>query len=84
LVRELVEALSEDEPVESPDPVHRLLATAACHAAVKAHQRLDDDTTLALVRDLVVTPRNATCPHGRPVALRFAPADLERQFGRRG
>jgi DNA mismatch repair protein MutL len=84
LVRELVEALIDDEPVESPDPIHRVLATAACHAAVTAHQRLDDDTTLALVRDLVATPRNATCPHGRPVSLRFSPADLERAFGRRG
>jgi DNA mismatch repair protein MutL len=84
LVQEMVEALTEDEPVETPNAVHRLLATAACHAAVKAHQRLDDETTLALVRDLVTTPRNSTCPHGRPVALRFAPADLERSFGRRG
>lgn len=84
LVREMIDGLTDDEPVESPDSVHRLLATAACHAAVKAHQRLDDETTLALVRDLVTTPRNATCPHGRPVALRFAPSDLERAFGRRG
>jgi DNA mismatch repair protein MutL len=84
LVREMVDALTDDEPVETPDTVHRLLATAACHAAIKAHQRLDDETTRVLVRDLVTTPRNATCPHGRPVALRFAPADLERAFGRRG
>ncbi|MEW6682796.1 MAG: DNA mismatch repair endonuclease MutL [Nitrospirota bacterium] len=84
LVREMVEALTEDGAMESREPIHRLLATAACHAAVKAHQRLDDETTVALLRDLVATPRNATCPHGRPVSLRFAPQDLERAFGRRG
>jgi DNA mismatch repair protein MutL len=84
LVREMVEALSDDDATESREPVHRLLATAACHAAVKAHQRLEDATTIALLRDLVSTPRNATCPHGRPVSLRFAPSDLERSFGRRG
>lgn len=84
LVREMVEALTEDGAMESREPIHRLLATAACHAAVKAHQRLDDETTVALLRDLVATPRNATCPHGRPVSLRFAPSDLERAFGRRG
>jgi DNA mismatch repair protein MutL len=83
LVGEMVEALADDA-IESREPLHRLLATAACHAAVKAHQRVDDETTIALLRDLVVTPRNATCPHGRPVSLRFAPADLERAFGRRG
>ena len=84
LVRELVEALAEDGAMESREPLHRLWATAACHAAVKAHQRLDDETTIALLRDLVATPRNATCPHGRPVSLRFAAQDLERAFGRRG
>jgi DNA mismatch repair protein MutL len=84
LVREMVEDLADDAAMESREPRHRLLATAACHAAVKAHQRLDDETTVALLRDLVATPRNATCPHGRPVSLRFAPPDLERAFGRRG
>jgi DNA mismatch repair protein MutL len=84
LVREMVDALADESAMESREPLHRLWATAACHAAVKAHQRLDDDTTVALLRDLVATPRNATCPHGRPVSLRFAPADLERAFGRRG
>ncbi len=84
LVAEMVEGLSDDAAVESRAPVHRLLATAACHAAVKAHQRVDDETTIALLRDLVAAPRNATCPHGRPVSLRFAPGDLERAFGRRG
>jgi DNA mismatch repair protein MutL len=84
LVREMVEALADDGEVESREPLPRLWATAACHAAVKAHQRLDDETTIALLRDLVATPRNATCPHGRPVSLRFAASDLERAFGRRG
>ncbi len=84
LLGELVDALADDDAIESREPLHRLLATAACHAAVKAHQRVDDETTIALLRDLVATPRNATCPHGRPVSLRFAPTDLERAFGRRG
>jgi DNA mismatch repair protein MutL len=80
----MVDALVDDDATESRDPLHRLLATAACHAAVKAHQRVDDETTVALLRDLMSTPRNATCPHGRPISLRFTPADLERAFGRRG
>jgi DNA mismatch repair protein MutL len=84
LVYEMVDALVDDDATESRDPLHRLLATAACHAAVKAHQRVDDETTVALLRDLMSTPRNATCPHGRPISLRFTPADLERAFGRRG
>ena len=83
VIWEMVDALISDEVMESPDPPHRLLATVACHAAIKAHQRLDDDAMRALVRDWIATPRNATCPHGRPVALTWAPADLERALGRR-
>lgn len=79
----MVDAVISDEAMESPDPPHRLLATVACHAAIKAHQRLDDEAMRALVRDWIAAPRNATCPHGRPVALTWAPSDLERALGRR-
>ncbi|MBI3607520.1 MAG: DNA mismatch repair endonuclease MutL [Nitrospirae bacterium] len=84
LVWAMVDTLIADDAMESPEPPHRLLATLACHAAVKAHQRLEAETMSALLRDVVATPRNATCPHGRPVALTWTLYDLERAFGRRG
>ena len=84
LVWAMVDAVISDDAMESPEPPHRLLATVACHAAIKAHQRLEAETMAALLRDVVATPRNATCPHGRPVALTWTRADLERAFGRRG
>jgi DNA mismatch repair protein MutL len=84
LVWAMVDALISDDAMESPAPPHRLLATVACHAAIKAHQRLEAETMAALLRDVVATPRNATCPHGRPVALTWTRSDLERAFGRRG
>ncbi len=84
LVWAMVDALIADDAMESPEPPHRLLATLACHAAVKAHQRLEAEAMSALLRDVVATPRNATCPHGRPVALTWTLYDLERAFGRRG
>lgn len=84
LVWAMVETLIGDDLMESPEPPHRLLATVACHAAIKAHQRLDVETVTALLRDVMATPRNTTCPHGRPVALTWTLADLERSFGRRG
>jgi len=84
LVWAMVDALISDDAMESPAPPHRLLATVACHAAIKAHQRLETETMAALLRDVVATPRNATCPHGRPVALTWTRSDLERAFGRRG
>lgn len=84
LVWAMVDALIADDAMESPDPPHRMLATLACHAAVKAHQRLEVEAMTTLLRDVVATPRNATCPHGRPVALTWTLYDLERAFGRRG
>ncbi|MEO5657927.1 MAG: DNA mismatch repair endonuclease MutL, partial [Nitrospiria bacterium] len=84
LVWAMVDALESDEIADAPDPRHRLLATIACHAAIKAHQRLDVETMTALLRDVIAVPRNATCPHGRPVALTWTLRDLEHAFGRRG
>jgi DNA mismatch repair protein MutL len=59
-----------------------LLHMVACKAAVKAGQRLSPDEVAALLerRHLVADAHH--CPHGRPTALIFTKAELERQFGR--
>ena len=37
----------------------------------------------ALLRQMEITPRAATCSHGRPTVLTLSRADIERLFGRR-
>lgn len=74
---------------ERPEPElttfkHKLFATMACKAAVKAGDILDDSQKQRLMADLFVLPDRFTCPHGRPSYIVFTPEDLEKIFKRTG
>ncbi|HXZ85663.1 MAG TPA: hypothetical protein VEI82_09255, partial [Myxococcota bacterium] len=64
--------------------LHDLLATAACHAAVRKGDRLDARAVESLLAALDAEIWFANCPHGRPIALALDQAELERRFLRRG
>ena len=59
------------------------LVTAACKAAVKAHDSLTPDESARLLADLAACERPFTCPHGRPTMIRMTERDLEKEFKRR-
>jgi DNA mismatch repair protein MutL len=61
----------------------RMLVFLACRGAVKANREMEPEEARALLADLGEEPQAATCPHGRPVAVRFGAADLEKLFHRR-
>ena len=63
-----------------PRLFHRLLTVTACHAAIRAHQRLQDEEMRALMHDLARCNMPFTCPHGRPVLLHVALPDIEKKF----
>jgi len=60
-----------------------LLATMACHAAVRANQDLTRDEVRALLDGLDTIDFKARCPHGRPVVIELPLSELERRVGRR-
>ena len=60
----------------------RIMATVACHSAVRVGQRLGAAAARALLREMATVPYHATCPHGRPVARKLARGQVERMFGR--
>ncbi len=60
-----------------------LWAVMACKAAIKAGDTLTPDEALALVEAWQRLPDKNFCPHGRPVALRWGVAELEKLFKRR-
>jgi DNA mismatch repair protein MutL len=60
-----------------------LLATMACHAAVRANEDVSRDEARALLDGLDAIDFKARCPHGRPVVFELALAELERRVGRR-
>jgi len=69
----------------SPAPTARfehILATMACHSVVRAGDVLSRPQAQALLLDLDRVDLRMHCPHGRPVLLRLALAEIERRFGR--
>jgi DNA mismatch repair protein MutL len=54
----------------------------ACHEAIRAHQRLDDQHMQALLRQLDHCENPSHCPHGRPTWVRWEMSDLEKMFKR--
>ncbi|MEA2624233.1 MAG: mismatch repair protein MutL [Candidatus Binatota bacterium] len=83
LVRAVAAELAEDEPSAAlEDRANRILATIACHSVVRVGQQLSEAEIRSLLEQMDGAPRNASCPHGRPVSARLSRTDLERLFRR--
>lgn len=84
MVGELAEILHEGRPSELLSFEERLLDTVSCKYAIKANKRLSGLEAEALIRDVEDLEKRGitTCPHGRPIKIRFTKREIEKLFKR--
>jgi len=73
---------SQDRRFTPGDFRAAMAASMACRAAIKINTRLEPEKMEWLVRQLALTRYPMSCPHGRPVALRYSNRDILRSFHR--
>lgn len=83
MLGELLEEFEREQRTESMDTVrHRIAASIACHAAIKVNMPLEQKKMEWLLQELAKTASPMTCPHGRPVVLRYSVKDIQKAFKR--
>ncbi len=83
LVRDALEQLAESGEASSWEEARlEVISRMACHAAIRAGQTLSETEIRALLTQLEGVDFSGTCPHGRPVMVPWAKAEVERWFHR--
>ena len=83
LVFEILEIAETELRKVSLDDLRRAMAASiACRAAIKINMRLDQTKMEWLLRELAATDCPMSCPHGRPIALRYSTKDILKSFHR--
>jgi DNA mismatch repair protein MutL len=60
----------------------RIAASVACHSAIKVNTPLESQKMEWLLQELAKTHHPTSCPHGRPIALRYSWKEIQRAFHR--
>jgi DNA mismatch repair protein MutL len=80
---ELLGATEKSAQVENEETRRtRIAASIACHAAIKVNMPLEPAKIDWLLRELGKTEHPTSCPHGRPIALRYSLKDIQKAFQR--
>jgi len=83
VIFEILEISERELRKASLDDLRRSMAASiACRAAIKINMRLEPAKMDWLLRALAATSSPMSCPHGRPIALRYSTRDILKSFHR--
>jgi DNA mismatch repair protein MutL len=83
MLHELLDQFSREDQALNLEQIRgRIAASIACHAAIKVNMPLEQNKMEWLLAELAKTDCPMSCPHGRPVVLRYSMKDIQRAFKR--
>ncbi|HVB56687.1 MAG TPA: DNA mismatch repair endonuclease MutL [Candidatus Acidoferrales bacterium] len=83
LLCEILDGIARENQAISIDSLQsKIAASTSCHAAIKVNTPLDSKKMEWLLGELAKTEYPMSCPHGRPVVLRYPVREIERAFKR--
>jgi DNA mismatch repair protein MutL len=83
LLTEILDGIERENAAISIDTLQaKIAASTACHAAIKINMPLDQTKMEWLLSALAKTDCPMSCPHGRPVVLRYSVKEIEKAFHR--
>jgi DNA mismatch repair protein MutL len=83
LLREILDGIEPENAAISIETLQaKIAASTACHAAIKVNMPLEPSKMEWLLEALAKTDCPMSCPHGRPVVLRYSIREIEKAFHR--
>src|SRR6266849_3324566 len=83
LLTEILDGIERENAAISIDTLQaKIAASTACHAAIKVNMQLEHSKMEWLLDALAKTDCPMSCPHGRPVVLRYSLKEIEKAFHR--
>jgi DNA mismatch repair protein MutL len=83
LLYEILDGVARENQAISIDSLQaKIAASTSCHAAIKVNTPLDHTKMEWLLGELAKTEYPMSCPHGRPIVLRYSVREIERAFKR--
>ncbi len=82
IIRDLVDQVMNDGATNIGKLREEIAIMMSCKRSIKANHYLTDQDMVRLLEDLRNTNDPFTCPHGRPVIIRFTYYEIEKMFKR--
>jgi DNA mismatch repair protein MutL len=83
MLHELLDQVDRESQAINLEQVRaRIAASIACHAAIKVNTPLEKNKMEWLLKELARTECPMSCPHGRPVLLRYSVREIQKAFKR--